>query len=373
MLPHDIEQLLPADLAAVCRRGIDEPAPSAAELSNVARWLLSPEVGEQQPVRRYLFYLRLMARTFRLIADNFPLANPGRKGQKDAHGLATSPRELLYLANHLYLLDSAGVPGVVLECGAFKGFSSACLSHACAYLGRTLVIADSFAGLPAPDRATEGHYEPGDFAGSLDEVRTNLATFGRPDIAEFCQGWFSESLRGWDRTIALLWTDVDLYQSTLDVLAPTFAHLEPRAPIFSHELPAHAIAEGRIVFPTETPGAYRDFLDGRQIAYRAIHLDHYMGTIALAGSVAPAAGPFLNALIACRPTELLGALPPDSRAADAAALAEAERRVQEVEAIYAETVAWARSLEAALAAHPPAALPPAQRRGGIARVLRRKD
>jgi hypothetical protein len=316
-----------------------------------------------------------MSRTFHLIAESFPLANPGREGQKDAHGLATSPRELLYLANHLYLLDSAGVPGVVLECGAFKGFSSSCLSHACAYLGRTLVIADSFAGLPAPDQATEGHYEPGDFAGSLDEVRANLTTFGRPDVAEFCQGWFSESLRGWDRTIALLWTDVDLYQSTLDVLLPTFAHLEPRAPIFSHELPAHAITEGRIVFPSETPGAYRDFLEDRQIAYRATHLDHYMGTIALAESVAPAAGPFLNALIDGWPAELLPAPPSAAPAAiaDSTALAEAERRVREVEAVHAETVAWARSLEAALAARPSAATSPARRRGGLARLLRRKD
>jgi hypothetical protein len=41
------------------------------------------------------------------------------------------------------------VPGVVVECGVWKGASSAMLSLACQLTGRRLLLCDSFAGLPA--------------------------------------------------------------------------------------------------------------------------------------------------------------------------------------------------------------------------------
>ncbi|MEI9959646.1 MAG: TylF/MycF/NovP-related O-methyltransferase [Limisphaerales bacterium] len=71
------------------------------------------------------------------------------------------------------------VPGAIAEFGCYKGLSSVALSIAAHHTGRKLLIFDSFEGLPESDE-TIGHiadehtvtYKKGDYAGSLDEVRS---------------------------------------------------------------------------------------------------------------------------------------------------------------------------------------------------------
>lgn len=50
---------------------------------------------------------------------------------------------LLPIASYLYALRSYGLSGNLLECGAFKGSSTACLSIACDLLQTRLFCADS--------------------------------------------------------------------------------------------------------------------------------------------------------------------------------------------------------------------------------------
>jgi hypothetical protein len=274
-------------------------APVDVDADIMATWLRSPEAGRLAPVRHYLFYLKWMYETFHAVAELFPHENAARAGSPDrldARAMATSPEEMLHLANHLYVLASHGIEGAVLECGCFKGFSTCCLSHACDALARPLYAADSFAGLPAP-RPDERAYEAGDFRGSLAEVEANVRAFGRPERVSFRPGWFADSLAGWREPLALLWLDVDLYQSARDVLAGALPALDPRGVIFSHELLAGHLEDGEIVHAGEPPGALRDVLAERGLAYRAAHAAGWTGVVTFPQSPARGAERLLAALL----------------------------------------------------------------------------
>ncbi len=280
--------MLPADLVPRAEAAGLRPGPERAE--ELAAWLISA-AREMPRARRYLYYLKSQYEAFHAIEECFPQSG-------DAAGVGTSPEELLHIANHLYLLDVAGVAGIVLECGCFKGFSSACLSHACGFLGRELVTADSFAGLPdATGRGEEG-YRPGDFRGARAEVEANVRMFGRPERVRFVEGWFRDSLPGLTEPIALLWMDVDLYASTRDVLEATWERLDPRGAIFSHEfLASHVDPDGRIVHGQEPPGAIRDVFASHGEVIRAVHLVGWLARIDREGAVGGGAEDLLRALL----------------------------------------------------------------------------
>ncbi len=55
-----------------------------------------------------------------------------------------------------FLLD-LDVPGPIVECGAYKGGSSAQLSVIAKHTGRKLYVCDSFQGLPKPAEAEPSH------------------------------------------------------------------------------------------------------------------------------------------------------------------------------------------------------------------------
>jgi hypothetical protein len=270
-----------------------DPDPSV-----VAAWLASPDAAPLAPVRHYLFYLKWMYETFHAVAELFPRANADRagSGRLDAQTMATSPEEMLHLANHLYVLASHGVAGAVLECGCFKGFSTCCLSHACDALARPLFVADSFAGLPPPG-PDERAYAAGDFRGSRAEVEANVRAFGRPERVAYRPGWFADSLAGWNEPLALLWIDVDLYQSARDALAGALPALDSRGAIFTHELLAEHVRDGEIALRGEPPGALRDVLAERGLAYRAAHAAGWTGVVTLADSPARGAERLLAALL----------------------------------------------------------------------------
>lgn len=266
--------MLPPDVLQIARAEEVFPAsePTASDAAATAAWLTSPAAQRHQAVRRHVFLLKYLYETFHAISECFPRDNPDGTADKDDEARGTSAEEMLHLAHQLHLLASHGVEGAVLECGCFKGFSSACLSHACALLGRELIVADSFQGLPPPTGEEAAWYREGDFRGALAEVEENVGTYGRPECVRFREGWFRDSLRGWARPLALLWLDVDLYDSARDVLDNVLPALDARGAIASHEFLPGRIEDGRIVHSAEPPGALHDALSGRGLAYRAAHL-----------------------------------------------------------------------------------------------------
>ncbi len=127
-----------------------------------------------------------------------------------------------------------GVPGDLVEAGTWRGGSAMMMRGVLSAHGdsrRRVYVADTFAGLPAPDatrypqdRGTRLHREPR-LAVSLDEVRGGFERLGLLDErVVFLEGLFADTLPAVaDRTWAVIRLDGDLFESTTDALT----HLWP--------------------------------------------------------------------------------------------------------------------------------------------------
>jgi hypothetical protein len=242
-LPTGVQALL-GKLDARHREG--GPWTHAREEAAIADliWLICDGSTSLAPLQHYVRYLHQMATSFDLIARRFPPVNTQvTPGSKDIACVASSSDEMLTISNHLYVLRSHGLGGAFTEFGCFKGFSSSCLSHACASLGVEHHIFDSFCGLPPSD---SGYYAGGDFAGSLEEVRNNITAFGDIRCVRFFPGYFSDSLPRYEGAPLAIWMDVDLRSSAADVML-----LLPRLPrnalVFTHECRPEHFAGGRVI------------------------------------------------------------------------------------------------------------------------------
>lgn len=134
--------------------------------------------------------------------------------------------------------------GNVAEFGCYKGLSTASLSLACALTGRRLIVFDSFEGLPEPDQfvhhlGTDAvvPYKRGQYAGTLEEVRSNVLRFGDPTVCEFVKGYFDDTLptRNVSERFVLIFEDADLPQSVRSVLKGAWKKLQPGGYFFCHE------------------------------------------------------------------------------------------------------------------------------------------
>jgi hypothetical protein len=122
------------------------------------------------------------------------------------------------LAMALKILETPpNVEGMIVECGTWKGSSAANLSLVCEITGRRLQIYDSFEGLPvAPSNDRLGvDYTPGDYCGTLEEVKSNIRKYGSFERCDFIKGWFDETLPGQHSPVLLAYLDVD-YESSLE-------------------------------------------------------------------------------------------------------------------------------------------------------------
>jgi hypothetical protein len=133
------------------------------------------------------------------------------------------------------ILDD-GVPGDLIETGVWRGgatiFMRAILK-AREVTDRLVWVADSFAGLPAPDLtrypSDEGitlHQFP-QLAVPLERVQDNFRRYGLlDDQVRFLKGWFRDTLptAPIDR-LAILRLDGDLYESTIQALESLYQKL----------------------------------------------------------------------------------------------------------------------------------------------------
>jgi len=157
-----------------------------------------------------------------------------------------------YVIEHLIMTTQIlripkAVAGSVIECGSFKGGSAANLSLVCDLCGRRLKIFDSFAGLPDPATEDRAHrlvglrqvhtYAKGAWAGAVDEVRGNIARYGKIDVCDFYVGFFEQTLVTLDEPCVLAFVDVDLRQSLETCLEYIWPHLQDDCYLFTHEAP----------------------------------------------------------------------------------------------------------------------------------------
>jgi O-methyltransferase len=132
------------------------------------------------------------------------------------------------------------VSGDVIECGTWKGASTASLSLVCHMVGRRLLVCDSFMGLPdtgvqlylAPHSRTYGYLKGGMFCGSLAEVQANVNALGQLETCDFVLGFFAESLKRLAQPIVFAFLDVDLPFSFQDCLKAIWPSLVDNGAIY---------------------------------------------------------------------------------------------------------------------------------------------
>lgn len=202
--------------------------------------------GARSPsLNKYILFLKTMHHRFQLVHSMFPKYNQiSNIKSKDWIVAATSPAELLSIANYLYILKSHGLHGHFLEFGCFKGHSSCCLSYCCHELDIPMEIFDSFAGLPPSDST---YYSAGDFCGTRAEVSANIEELGTPQVVSLNEGYFSDTLPHFNKNpVICIWMDVDLFTSAQDV-AQILDRLPARSALFTHEFPPDGTSAGRVV------------------------------------------------------------------------------------------------------------------------------
>lgn len=131
-----------------------------------------------------------------------------------------------------------GVPGDLIETGVWRGgmtiFMRAILK-AWGVTDRAVWVADSFQGLPAPDREKYPEDAPSDFhlhsqlAVPLEQVRANFEKYGLlDDQVKFLKGWFRDTLPTAPiERLAVIRLDGDMYESTMDGLTHLYPKLSP--------------------------------------------------------------------------------------------------------------------------------------------------
>jgi len=145
------------------------------------------------------------------------------------------------MRNLQYLTDkviSDGIPGDLIETGVWRGGACILMRGLLAAHGETtrkVVVADSFEGLPPPDREAfpgetdEDFHRYEELSVSLEDVKANFAAYGLLDEqVEFLKGWFKDTLPTLaDRRFALVRLDGDMYQSTIEGLENLYDRLSP--------------------------------------------------------------------------------------------------------------------------------------------------
>ncbi|HEX4104009.1 MAG TPA: TylF/MycF/NovP-related O-methyltransferase [Candidatus Paceibacterota bacterium] len=135
-----------------------------------------------------------------------------------------------------------GVPGVIVEAGAFHGGSTAKLSLVAKLAGREFHVFDSFEGMPENGEAggksiygREHHFPKGSHAVGLEEVKGNVEKYGAPDHVHFHKGFFSATMPAFKEPVAASCINVDLMESTRDCLKCLYPLTARGGVIFSQD------------------------------------------------------------------------------------------------------------------------------------------
>jgi len=156
-------------------------------------------------------------------------------------GLADTMIGMKRLDNLQMCIETAlreGVPGDIIETGVWRG--GACILArgilaACGVADRKVFVADSFAGLPRPDKdkypqdRRDTHHIHRFLAVSQEQVADNFRKYGLLDEqVVFLKGWFKDTLPTAPiEKVAVMRLDGDMYESTMDGLVNLYPKLAP--------------------------------------------------------------------------------------------------------------------------------------------------
>lgn len=160
---------------------------------------------------------------------------------------AHTQAEMIAVARSILALPR-GANACLVEAGCFRGGSGAKLSLLAALTGRTLYLFDSFEGIPVNDEEQISYgkrrvaFQPGEYAGSLDEVRGNIGRFGAIASCRFVRGWFSDTMPGFGEPVGVAFIDVDLVSSTRDCLRNLYPRLIAGGAIYSQDAHLSGVA-----------------------------------------------------------------------------------------------------------------------------------
>jgi hypothetical protein len=163
------------------------------------------------------------------IFKTVPFDAQARELGKDWPSIGYSMAGLKRLDNLQFCVESVlneAVPGDLLEAGVWRGGSCIFMRALLKLRGvtdRTVWVADSFQGLPAPSHEADRDYDLSGFtalAVSQAEVEAAFQRFGMLDRqVKFLKGWFKDTLPTAPVSrLAVLRMDGDLYESTMDIL-----------------------------------------------------------------------------------------------------------------------------------------------------------
>lgn len=129
------------------------------------------------------------------------------------------------------------VEGVIVEAGCWKGGTTVNLSLIAQAVGRSLIVYDSFEGLPPPVDGDHWASElaAGAYRGELEEVRANVERYGAIEVCEFRKGWFADTMGDHREPIVLAYVDVDFQSSFHDCILGLWPHLVDRGYLFMDE------------------------------------------------------------------------------------------------------------------------------------------
>jgi hypothetical protein len=161
-----------------------------------------------------------------------------RLNSPQAHSLL-QPEAFRNIEECICKIHQDGIAGHLIECGVWKGgaaiFMRGCLA-ALEIPDRCVYLADSFEGLPEPDRQTQlldaVTHELLKFVGAfrvgLEDVQSNFASYGLlDDRVRFLPGWFEQTLPHFHAPLALVRLDGDWYDSTRVALEHLYPQLSP--------------------------------------------------------------------------------------------------------------------------------------------------
>lgn len=148
---------------------------------------------------------------------------------------AHSPADYILIAQ---MILAAKGDGPIIECGAYKGGSSAKLSLIAKLTQRKLYVCDSFSGIPPitkADRILNNRFETGDYLGTLPEVQRAVEHYGSIGSTTFIQGYFEKTLPKLKVKPAIIMIDVDLVSSARTCLEYLWPQTRKGGLWFTHE------------------------------------------------------------------------------------------------------------------------------------------